>query len=77
VKTVILAGGVAANPKLRATMYSKLAHNLPLVRYVEPPLAYCTDNAAMIAMAAYFSAKRGKFDDAKKGEVDPAWELGR
>ena len=77
VKTVILAGGVAANPNLRASMGIKLAHELPLVRYVEPPLAYCTDNAGMIAMAAYFAASRRKFDDGKKSEVDPAWELGR
>lgn len=76
-KTVILAGGVAANPKLRATLRTKLEHSLPLVRFVEPPFAYCTDNAAMIAMAAYFAAQSRKFDDGKKAEVDPAWELGR
>ena len=76
-KTVILAGGVAANPKLRRTLGDALTQQLPNVRYAEPPFTYCTDNAAMIAMAAYFTAKRGKFDEGKKMEADPHWELGR
>ncbi len=76
-KTVILAGGVAANTNLRRTLGAVLVEQLPKVRYAEPPLQYCTDNAAMIAMAGYFSAKRGKFDDWKKMEADPRWEVGR
>jgi N6-L-threonylcarbamoyladenine synthase len=77
VKTVILAGGVAANRKLRATLGAKILTKLPGVKFVEPPLAYCTDNAAMIAMAAYFRASAKKFDKPGNSEADPGWELGR
>ncbi len=77
VKTVILAGGVAANVKLRRALGAELAARLPGIRYAEPPLQYCTDNAAMIAMAGYFAARRDKFDKWQKMEADPGWELGR
>ncbi|HTK04524.1 MAG TPA: tRNA (adenosine(37)-N6)-threonylcarbamoyltransferase complex transferase subunit TsaD [Candidatus Eisenbacteria bacterium] len=77
VRTVIVAGGVAANAKLRASLAAGLAAKLPAVRFVEPPVKYCTDNAAMIAMAAYFRAAGRKFDAPAKSDVDPGWELGR
>ncbi|MCC7206014.1 MAG: tRNA (adenosine(37)-N6)-threonylcarbamoyltransferase complex transferase subunit TsaD [Anaerolineae bacterium] len=54
VTAVLLAGGVSANALLRETMRSRLA--LP-VYY--PPLALCTDNAAMIAAAGCFLFARG------------------
>lgn len=76
VKTVILAGGVAANRKLRSTLAASLAVAAPKIKFVEPPLAYCTDNAAMIAMAAYFMARDRKFSEPAKLEADPGWELG-
>lgn len=49
--TILLAGGVAANSRLRQQM-ARLAqkHQLPLA---VPPLEFCTDNAAMIAAAAW------------------------
>ncbi len=46
---VFLAGGVSANQRLRHVMRRET--DLP-VRY--PPLNLCTDNAAMIAAAAYY-----------------------
>ena len=46
---VLLAGGVAANALLRERLGQHV--DLP-VRY--PPLALCTDNAAMIGAAAYY-----------------------
>ena len=76
-KTVMLAGGVAANRKLRATLASAFAEKLPTVRFIEPPLEYCTDNAAMIAVAAAFRAKSKDFEQPAKTDVDPNWELGR
>jgi N6-L-threonylcarbamoyladenine synthase len=52
VKQVILAGGVAANARLRERMEQELR---PLaIRLSYPPIEFCTDNAAMIAGAAYF-----------------------
>jgi N6-L-threonylcarbamoyladenine synthase len=58
VKQVALAGGVAANASLRARLEQELA---PLnIRLSYPPIEFCTDNAAMIASAAYFHLCRGE-----------------
>jgi len=52
VKQVVLAGGVAANLSLRTRLEQEL---LPLrIRLSYPPIEFCTDNAAMIASAAFF-----------------------
>jgi len=52
VKQVVLAGGVAANLSLRQRLEQEL---LPLrIRLGYPPIEFCTDNAAMIASAAFF-----------------------
>lgn len=48
-KTIVLAGGVAANHTLR----EKLKAQSPVPVYF-PPLNLCTDNAAMVAAAAHF-----------------------
>ena len=56
-KSVVIAGGVAANSRLRELMKENFAdHDLIL-----PPLKYCTDNALMIACAAVHYLKAGKF----------------
>ncbi len=55
VKEVHLAGGVSANQRLRTLVRERLPKNLPLI--FPHKLAYCTDNAAMIAGAAYFMKK--------------------
>lgn len=58
VKQVLLAGGVAANIALRARLEQEL---LPLhIRLAYPPIEFCTDNAAMIASAAFFHLLRGE-----------------
>lgn len=49
VAQVLLAGGVAANALLREEMRRRLS--VP-VRF--PPIVYCTDNAAMVAMAGHY-----------------------
>ena len=54
VKLIVLAGGVAANRLLRQQMVERSA--LPVLY---PPLALCTDNAAMIAGAGYFRYRAG------------------
>ena len=60
-KTVLLAGGVAANSHLRLRMQQRLAEILPAVSLHCPPLELCTDNAAMIAAAAYPLYKKALF----------------
>jgi len=58
VKQVVLAGGVAANASLRARLEQELR---PLkIRLTYPPIEFCTDNAAMIAGAAFFHLCRGE-----------------
>jgi len=54
-REVLLAGGVAANQRLRQRMGERLS--LPL-RY--PPIWLCTDNAAMVAAAGYFAYRAGR-----------------
>jgi len=69
VTEILLAGGVSANQALRREM--RLRTDIP-VRY--PPLNLCTDNAAMIAAAAYqrfLSGLRSDFDM----DVKPMWPL--
>lgn len=48
VRSLLVAGGVAANSRFRTLVHEKL--NVPAVF---PPLAYCSDNAAMIATLGY------------------------
>lgn len=55
VKQLIVAGGVAANRKLVSDLQLSIANfQLPVKLFVPPP-ALCTDNAAMIASAAFFN----------------------
>ena len=50
VNALVVAGGVAANAAIRGALEELAAkHGL---KFVAPPLALCTDNAAMIAWAA-------------------------
>ena len=56
-KKVALAGGVAANSCLRATMEEECAKNGIGMYYPSP--IYCTDNAAMIAAAGYYEYING------------------
>lgn len=59
IEKVALAGGVAANDVLRETLKTKAKEN-NFTAYI-PSLEYCTDNAAMIAMAGYYNYLAGKF----------------
>ncbi len=52
---IIVAGGVAANLKLKQALQKK-AEAFSRVLYIPPP-ELCTDNAAMIASAAFFQKK--------------------
>lgn len=57
VSTVLLAGGVSANVRLREKIQHDLTEKLPHIAYHTPSLEYCVDNAAMIATAAYYRYK--------------------
>lgn len=74
-RTVVLAGGVAANAPLREQLKEAIRRLSPRITYSTPPLSLCTDNASMIAMAGYWRARKKKFSDWKTLEADPNWEL--
>jgi N6-L-threonylcarbamoyladenine synthase len=69
VSEVLLSGGVSANQLLREQLSA--SSTLP-VRY--PPLALCTDNAAMIAAAAFYRYGLGQRDDVDM-DILPTWPL--
>jgi N6-L-threonylcarbamoyladenine synthase len=59
IRQIAVAGGVSANSGLRASL-TKLGDELGWRVYI-PQFEYCTDNAAMIAMAAKFKYDQGDF----------------
>jgi N6-L-threonylcarbamoyladenine synthase len=59
VKEIAIAGGVSANSGLRATL-AELSKRKGWNLYI-PRFEYCTDNAAMIAMAAHYKYLQGEF----------------
>jgi len=61
VDTMTIAGGVSANSMLRRKA-NELVQELDIELHI-PKLAYCTDNAAMIAVTGYMMAERGMFSD--------------
>lgn len=61
VKTIAIAGGVASNSSLRATLIKDASKRGIEVLFPAPIL--CTDNAAMIGSAAYFNFVNGKVSD--------------
>ena len=59
VRHVAVAGGVAANSRLRAKLKEEAAYRR--VHLYLPAIRYCTDNAVMIAMAGYRQWRRRGF----------------
>jgi N6-L-threonylcarbamoyladenine synthase len=68
-RNIVVAGGVSANQALRQAIQSQATCPLHI-----PPIWLCTDNAAMIAGAAYFRFLRGQRDGLDM-DVMPNWPL--
>ncbi|MBU0647203.1 MAG: tRNA (adenosine(37)-N6)-threonylcarbamoyltransferase complex transferase subunit TsaD [Patescibacteria group bacterium] len=69
-KTIMLSGGVSANKELRSQFDVAIKTKLINTKLVAPEFEYCTDNAAMIATAGYFYAKRKDFTPWQKIKAD-------
>ncbi|RZJ94842.1 MAG: tRNA (adenosine(37)-N6)-threonylcarbamoyltransferase complex transferase subunit TsaD [Brevundimonas sp.] len=68
----VVAGGVAANRTIRATLQAVAAKNG--FDFLAPPMAYCTDNAAMIALAGAERLQKGLVSDIDTA-ARPRWPL--
>jgi tRNA N6-adenosine threonylcarbamoyltransferase len=66
---ILVAGGVSANRALREAFQARAAVPVHI-----PPIALCTDNAAMIAGAGYYRFVAGQRDELDM-DVLPNWPL--
>lgn len=73
-KKIVFAGGVSANGYLREQATRRAAADG--IQLYMPDPAFCTDNAAMIAAAAYYAQARGDRADLALNAI-PSLELGR
>lgn len=71
-KTLVLAGGVAANQFLCERIHQFAARKN--LTFVAPPIKLCTDNAAMIAWAGLEKFRLGQISDLNV-EARPRWPL--
>jgi len=67
-RSIILGGGVAANNELRKQL--KVQSLKFKVKFLVPPKIFCTDNAAMVAIAGYFNYLKGKIKNWENIKVN-------
>jgi N6-L-threonylcarbamoyladenine synthase len=63
IQTVVLGGGVSANPRLREAMFSRCQQEGKM--FFVPRPSFCTDNGAMIALAGFYYSREsapGSYD---------------
>jgi len=70
--TLVVAGGVGANLRLRAKLHADAATMGTRVFFPRPE--FCTDNGAMIAFAGALRLQAGQFQDLTI-DAFPRWEL--
>ena len=71
-KIFVVAGGVAANKKIRSMLINLCNKNN--YQNIFPPIQFCGDNAAMIAMVGLEKFKIKKFNDLNY-PAKPRWSL--
>ena len=70
--TLVVAGGVGANTRLRARLQQMCAQRGGRACFPRPAL--CTDNGAMIAFAGALRLQAGQHEDAQV-KVTPRWDM--
>lgn len=70
----IMGGGVTASTPIRTAMHAMLAEKHPDVHIFIPEKKYTTDNAAMIAAAAYFRIKTNTVTRLTRADGGLRWE---
>ena len=70
--TLIVAGGVGANTRLRAKLHEQAQQRRGRVSFPRP--AFCTDNGAMIAYAGALRLAAGQQAEASV-DVRPRWDM--
>ncbi len=71
--TLVIAGGVSANVRLRTSLASMVATNFPYTTFTVPEFKYSLDNAAMIGSAAVLRYARLSTDERealKRNAID-------
>ncbi|MDQ3268749.1 MAG: tRNA (adenosine(37)-N6)-threonylcarbamoyltransferase complex transferase subunit TsaD [Pseudomonadota bacterium] len=71
-ETIVVAGGVGANTRLRAKLADMAARRGGRASFPRP--AFCTDNGAMIAFAGALRLQAGQSEDASV-RVTPRWDM--
>ena len=71
-ETLVVAGGVGANRRLRARLQAMAEQRGGRVGFPRP--AFCTDNGAMIAFAGALRLQAGQSEDASV-RVTPRWDM--
>jgi len=72
VKSVVIAGGVAANAELRRVLTDRIPVNIDYA-----PMNLCTDNAAMIATMGYYYAQKNQPISPYELEVMPSLSMAK
>lgn len=75
-KTVILGGGVSANPALRSRLHDELQKLNTDISLRVPDISYGMDNASMIAVAAIHHIQKQDFTPWQNLAADPNWHIG-
>lgn len=73
VKSILIGGGVAANQRLRKKFQSSILDLGPSIKLFIPDKKLCTDNAAVIASAAFFNYQPVPWSKIKP---NPSLEIG-
>lgn len=70
---LVVAGGVAANQRLRQALKDFATRESISLCFPKP--AYCTDNGAMVAFTGWHHLQKGNHNDLTL-QVNPRWSLG-